>query len=56
VQARLNNLGYDCGKVDAVIGKKTKTAIHAFKKNNGLADDDVLDNATRDKLKNIYGL
>jgi hypothetical protein len=56
VQSRLNNLGYDCGKVDAVIGKKTKSAIHAFKKKNGLADDDVLDTATRDKIKEIYGL
>jgi hypothetical protein len=30
VQARLNNLGFHCGKVDAVYGPKTKAAITRF--------------------------
>lgn len=55
VQARLNNLGYACGKVDGHIDKLTKQAIHAFKANNGLADDDVLDEATKNKIEALYG-
>jgi hypothetical protein len=30
VQARLNNLGYDCGDVDGIIGVRTKAALKRF--------------------------
>jgi len=55
VQARLNNLGYTCGKEDGIVGPNTKSAIKVFKKNNGLADDDTLDDTTRNKIKDVYG-
>ena len=55
VQARLNNLGFSCGAVDGIVGPDTKAAIKAFKKKNGLSDDDILDDATKNKLKTVYG-
>ncbi len=56
VQARLNNLGYDCGEVDGDIGDKAKLAIKAFKTRNGLNKDDVVDDITKNKIKEVYGL
>lgn len=32
VQEKLNNLGYDCGTPDGIIGKKTKASIKNFRK------------------------
>ncbi|MFH1216444.1 MAG: peptidoglycan-binding protein [Pseudomonadota bacterium] len=55
IQARLNNLGFNSGKEDGIVGPKTKAAVNAFKKKNGLADDDVIDDATKNKLKEVYG-
>ena len=55
VQARLNNLGYSCGKVDGRIDKQTKQTLKVFKANNGLADDDVLDDTTKNKIEAVYG-
>ncbi|MBL4764877.1 MAG: peptidoglycan-binding protein [Colwellia sp.] len=56
VQARLNNLGYDCGEIDGKIDNKSKLAIKAFKTNNGLNKDDVVDDITKKKLKEVYGI
>lgn len=36
VQKKLNKLDYECGTADGVIGKKTKTAIKEFQKDNDL--------------------
>ncbi|GLR71896.1 peptidoglycan-binding protein [Agaribacter marinus] len=55
LQARLNNLGYACGNEKGKNDKSTKKAVNAFKKNNGLADDDVIDQATKDKARSVYG-
>lgn len=45
-QARLNNLGYNCGKVDDDAGPKTREALIAFRDDAGLdnnaKDDEVL--------------
>ena len=55
IQARLNNLGFNSGKVDGIVGPRTKAAVKAFKKKNGLANNDVIDDATKNKLKEVYG-
>lgn len=39
VQMALNDLGYDCGKADGVLGSKTKKAIKTFQKDNNLTVD-----------------
>lgn len=55
IQARLNNLGFFCGKVDGIVGPRTKAAVKAFKKKNNLADNDTIDDAFKNKLKTVYG-
>ena len=50
IQEKLNKLGYDCGKADGVIGKKTKTAIKAFQKDKGLIVDGIIGSETLDAL------
>jgi hypothetical protein len=55
MQARLNNLGYFCGKVDGVVGPKTRAAVRAFKKINGLGDNDTIDDATKNGIRDVYG-
>ncbi len=39
LQSRLNALGFDCGEVDGVFGKKTKAGVMAFQKAAGLNPD-----------------
>lgn len=39
VQEKLNKLGYDCGKADGVMGKKTKSALKEYQKDNDLTVD-----------------
>jgi hypothetical protein len=55
MQARLNNLGYFCGKVDGVVGPKTRAAVKAFKKKNGLGDNDTIDDATKNGIRDVFG-
>lgn len=42
VQTKLNTLGYDCGTVDGISGKKTKAALKAYQKDNGLIVDGII--------------
>ena len=51
VQARLNNLGYDCGPVDGVNGPRTKAAVMAFQKNHGLEVDGIPGPKTQSALQ-----
>jgi len=37
LQARLNSLGYPCGTVDGIYGKKTRSGIESFQRIMGLA-------------------
>jgi peptidoglycan hydrolase-like protein with peptidoglycan-binding domain len=45
-QAKLTALGYDCGKADGVIGRKTRTQLKRFQKSKGLSVSGKLDEAT----------
>jgi putative peptidoglycan binding protein len=56
-QARLRNLGYECGPIDGIAGRRTRAAVRAFqadvlarKHPNGL-----LDRETRNKLVSEHG-
>jgi Putative peptidoglycan binding domain len=54
VQARLNNLGFECGKPDGVIGEKTQAALLAFQKKHGLPESGECCAATREKLRQTH--
>jgi hypothetical protein len=55
VQARLNNLGFDCGPVDGVAGPLTRGGVSAFQETNELEVTGETDSRTRDKLVERYG-
>lgn len=56
VQARLKNLGYDCGPVDGHMGHRTRAAVRHFQADNSpLQVDGICGPKTLSKLKEIYG-
>ena len=46
LQTRLNELGFDAGKVDGVLGPLTRAAIQAYQDANGLIADGYPDGET----------
>ena len=50
-QARLLNLGFECGGVGGTVDAHTQEALHGFQKKNGLAVNGTLDATTRAKLR-----
>lgn len=50
LQEMLNAKGYTCGSVDGIFGSKTKAAVLAFQKANGLAADGIVGPLTWGKL------
>jgi N-acetylmuramoyl-L-alanine amidase len=54
-QARLNQLGYNCGDVDGIAGPKTEAAMRRFQKDAGLGETGDADAATISQLKQQYG-
>lgn len=54
-QARLKNLGLDCGAVDGILGPKTRNALERFQKANNLEQTGELDSATIGALEAKYG-
>jgi len=55
VQARLNNLGFDCGAVDGENGPMTREAVRAFQKMHGLVPDGIAGPITKAKLEKVHG-
>jgi hypothetical protein len=55
VQHRLANLGYSCGSEQGTLGESTRGAIRAFQKETNLNVTGELDDATRQKLKEMHG-
>jgi N-acetylmuramoyl-L-alanine amidase len=55
VQARLNNLRYDCGPVDGIFGPRTRSAVLMFQEEQGLKVDGIPGPITQGRLKDIYG-
>ncbi len=50
VQVALNELGYDCGKADGKLGKKTKEALRAFQEDNNLTIDGKIGKEVKEAL------
>jgi N-acetylmuramoyl-L-alanine amidase len=55
VQARLTNLGLDCGKIDGIIGPRTRLALERFQIKHNLEPTSELDDATLSRLESIHG-
>jgi LysM repeat protein len=55
IQARLENLGYECGEIDGIYGPVTATALLAFQHDNKLEESGEVNQATIDKLKELHG-
>ncbi len=51
IQKALQAAGYDIGTIDGKIGSKTREAIMAFQKSNGLNSDGIVGGTTWEKLK-----
>lgn len=54
-QARLNNLGFDVGAEDDVLGDKTMEGLRRFQKAAGLEETGRLNHSTIDKLIELHG-
>ncbi len=52
-QKMLNEMGYNVGSPDGILGKNTKKAIVSFQKNNDLKLTGIFDEKTITKLKNL---
>jgi hypothetical protein len=55
VQQRLANLGYPCGSEQGTPGELTTVALRGFQKEMNLNVTGALDDATRQKLKQMHG-
>jgi Putative peptidoglycan binding domain len=55
VQQRLQNLGFDCGPIDGIVGPRTRAAVRNFQAKSGLPPDGILGPQTRALLKEKHG-
>ncbi|MHC4502607.1 MAG: PGRP and LysM peptidoglycan-binding domain-containing protein [Planctomycetota bacterium] len=54
VQQRLNNMGYDAGKVDGTLNDQTRSALSRFQADNDLEPTGELDDETVKKLMEVH--
>ena len=55
IQQRLHTAGFDCGRIDGIIGPITRNAIRRFQTKFGLPPDGIAGPGTRAKLKEEHG-
>lgn len=55
VQARLINLGFDCGPIDGVLGERTEAALRDYQRSRRLPVTGEPDEETRRQLQADYG-
>ncbi len=55
IQARLFNLGFECGPVDGTVGPLTKKAVQAFQHEFGLKEDGIPGPLTQAQLEQAHG-
>jgi N-acetylmuramoyl-L-alanine amidase len=53
LQARLNALGFDAGREDGIFGEDTSTAVRAFQKEYGVAEDGIFGPASYAALQGL---
>ena len=56
LQRRLNELGFDAGRSDGILGPETEGALRAFQRNAGITPDGVCGPATLRALDRVGGL
>ena len=54
LQTMLNALGYSCGRIDGKFGDRTRAAVIAFQRRNGLKVDGIVGRATKTRLLSRY--
>lgn len=54
IQARLNNLGFDCGVVDGILRPKTEAALRKFQEEYNLTESGTVDEETCNKLLDVH--
>ncbi|MEI8604935.1 peptidoglycan-binding domain-containing protein [Pseudoalteromonas sp. B160] len=55
VQGRCNMLGFNCGKVDGVMGEKTRIGVKEFQYQHELDVDGIPGPKTKAKLQQVFG-
>ena len=55
VQARLNNLGYNCGEVNGELNSRTQEALSNFQRQHDLTVSGETDDETREALQQEHG-
>jgi hypothetical protein len=53
VQQELNQLGYDCGRPDGVMGRRTRSCVRAFQQAEGLNVTGEVDQPTSDSIRRL---
>lgn len=55
VKQRLNNLGFYCGSEDDELNEVVQAALLSFQAKQGLEETGELDDATKNRLREVYG-